>query len=91
MTYYVIDNCCNFVTILCMRSSKRSGIWNFCIVCSYAYFTNLRSHTHIYIYICMHIYICAGLLRRCMPNSLYVSEFHIHSVICMIVRHKENV
>ena len=28
---------------------------------------------------------------RCLINSSCDSEFHIHCVICMIVRHKENV
>ena len=30
-------------------------------------------------------------LHRCLINSLRDSEFHIDGVICMIVRHKENV
>ena len=30
-------------------------------------------------------------LRRCLINSSCDSELHIHGVICMIVRHKENV
>ena len=29
--------------------------------------------------------------RRCLINSSCDSEFHIHGVTCMIVRHKENV
>ena len=29
--------------------------------------------------------------RRCLINSSFDSEFHIHGVICMIVRHKENI
>ena len=33
----------------------------------------------------------SSFLRRCFINSLCDSEFHIHGVICMIVRHKENV
>ena len=32
-----------------------------------------------------------SFLRRCLLNSSCDSEFHIHGVICMIVRHKENV
>ena len=33
----------------------------------------------------------SSFLRRCLINSSCDSEFHIHGVICMIVRHKENV
>ena len=35
--------------------------------------------------------IYSNFLRRCLFNSSCESEFHIHGVICMIVRHKENV
>ena len=35
--------------------------------------------------------IYSNFLRRCLFISSCDSEFHIHGVICMIVRHKENV
>ena len=62
---------------------------------------------HIYTYNVIYIYIFinfssirksalnaeqhSSFLRRCLINSLCDSEFHIHGVICMIVRHRENV
>ena len=36
-------------------------------------------------------YIYSSFWRIWLINSLCDSEFHIHGVICMIVRHKENV
>ena len=39
----------------------------------------------------IYIYIYTSLWRRRLINSLCDSEFHMHGVICMIVRHKENL
>ena len=43
------------------------------------YFVN---HLYMYIYSSFDVDVCL---------ILHVTQFHIHGVICMIVRHKENV
>ena len=42
---------------------------------------------YVCMYICIYMYVYTIFLRRCLINSLCDSEFHIHGVICMIVRY----
>ena len=88
--YIYFLTCPHIATLYCELRS-----W---VVCTPNIKVNPCALVFFYLALCLvwcfqlrHIYIYSSFWRRCLINSSCDSEFHIHGVICMIVRHKENV